>query len=136
MTARETLEVVSWLAWPLVERFRARRLPIQSRSRAVVRTERLAWWVDARSRMVIRVREPETSSRFVRLATAGAVGFSVLLPMIELGRIATYPRPVGPIVPAVIATACYLPLHLRHVLYALRGAGPWVPGGRLWRWGW
>ena len=91
---------------------------------AVVRSERLAWWVGARPRMVIRLREPETSSRFVRLATAGAVGFSVLLPLIELGRIATYPAPVGPIAPAVVATACYLPLHLRHVLYGLHGARP------------
>src|SRR5215216_5788906 len=74
---------------------------------AVVRSERLAWWVGARPRMVIRLREPETSSRFVRLATAGAVGFSVMLPLIELGRIATYPAPVGPIAPAVVTTACY-----------------------------
>ena len=81
--------------------------------------------------MVIRLREPETSSRFVRLATAGAVGFSVLLPMIELGRIAAYPTATGPIVPAVIATACYLPLHLRHVLYALRGARPVGAGWTL-----
>jgi two-component system sensor histidine kinase DesK len=81
--------------------------------------------------MVIRVREPESSSRFVRLATLGAVGFSVLLPMIELARIAAYPRPVGPIVPAVIATAWYLPLHLRHVLYALRGARPAGAGWTL-----
>jgi two-component system sensor histidine kinase DesK len=101
------------------------------RERAVVRTERLAWWVGARSRMVIRLRKPETSSRFVRLATAGAVGFSVLLPLIELGRIAAYPTAVGPIVPAVIATACYLPLHLRHVLYALRGARPVGAGWTL-----
>jgi two-component system, NarL family, sensor histidine kinase DesK len=74
--------------------------------------------------MVILLREPETSSRFVRLATAGAVGFSALLPLIGLGRIAAYPAPVGPIVPAVVATACFLPLHLRHVLYGLRGARP------------
>ena len=79
--------------------------------------------------MVILLREPETSSRFVRLATAGAVGFSVLLPLIELGRIAAYPAPVGPIVPAVVATACYLPLYLRQVRYGLRGTRP--PGA--WR---
>jgi two-component system, NarL family, sensor histidine kinase DesK len=81
--------------------------------------------------MVIRLREPETSSRFVRLATAGAVGLSVLLPLIELGRIATYPAPVGPIAPAVVATACYLPLHLRHVLYRLHGARPPAAGWTL-----
>jgi two-component system, NarL family, sensor histidine kinase DesK len=74
--------------------------------------------------MVIRLREPETSSRFVRLATAAAVGFSVVLPLIELGRIAAYPAPVGPIAPAVLATACYQPLHLRHVLHGLHGARP------------
>jgi two-component system, NarL family, sensor histidine kinase DesK len=97
----------------------------------VVRSERLAWWVGARPRMVIRLREPETSSRFVRLATAGAVGFSVLLPLIELGRIATYPAPLGPIAPAAVATACYLPLHLRHVLYGLQGARPPAAGWTL-----
>lgn len=81
---------------------------------------------------MVRLREPETSSRFVRLATAGVVGFSVLLPLVELGRvamsglgrIAVYPTAIGSIAPAVIATACYLPLHLRHVVYALRGARP------------
>lgn len=99
--------------------------------RAAVRAERLAWWVGARSRAVIRLREPETSSRFVRLATVGAVGLSVLLPMIALGRIAAYPAPVGPIVPAVIATACYLPLHLWHVLSALRGERPVGAGWTL-----
>jgi two-component system sensor histidine kinase DesK len=81
--------------------------------------------------MVIRLREPETSSRFVRLATVAAVGFSVLLPLIELGRIATYPAPVGPIAPAVPATACYLPLHLRHVLYGLHGGRPPAAGWTL-----
>jgi two-component system sensor histidine kinase DesK len=98
---------------------------------AVARAERLAWWVGARSRAVIQLRGPETSSRFVRLATAGAVGLSVLLPIIELGRIAAYPAPVGPIVPAAIATACYLPLHLRHVLYALHGTRPVGAGWTL-----
>jgi two-component system sensor histidine kinase DesK len=131
-TARESVEVVSRLARLAGGGAHPGEAAADAEpERAVVRTERLAWWVGARARAVIRLRRPETSSRFVRLATAGAVGLSVLLPMIELGRIATYPAPVGPIVPAAIATACYLPLHLRHVLYALHGARPVGAGWTL-----
>lgn len=77
------------------------------------------------------LRERERSGTFVRLATAGAVVFSVLLPLIELGRIAAYPPAAGPVLPALIATACYLPLHLRHVLYAVRGSRPAGAGWTL-----
>ena len=79
--------------------------------------------------MVIRLREPEMSSRFVRLATAGAVGFSVLLPLIELGRIATYPAPVGAIAPAVLATACY---RFPSQCAALQGGGEGTPRRQAW----
>lgn len=124
-TAPESVQVVSRLARLAVAGAHpGEAADDPAPEQAVVRTERLAWWAGARSRAVIRLTGPETSSKFVRLATAGAVGFSVLLPIIELGRITAYPAPVGPIVPAAIATACYLPLHLRHVLYALHGARP------------
>lgn len=124
-TAPESVQVVSRLARLTVAGAHpGEAADDPAPEQAVVRTERLAWWAGARSRAVIRLTGPETSSKFVRLATAGAVGFSVLLPIIELGRITAYPAPVGPIVPAAIATACYLPLHLRHVLYALHGARP------------
>jgi signal transduction histidine kinase len=57
------------------------------------------------------------------LATAGVVACNIGLPVIELSRIAVgwTPDP-GHAVPALVATACYLPLHVRHVWYALRGA--------------
>ncbi len=95
------------------------------------RTERLPGRVGARSQVVVALREGERSGTFVGLATAGVVGFTVLLPLVELGRLAVYPTPFdggayphlgGPIVPALIATAAFLPLHLRHVLHALHGS--------------
>jgi two-component system, NarL family, sensor histidine kinase DesK len=77
----------------------------------------------------VALREREGSGAFVRLAIAGAVGFTVLLPAVELGRIAvdgatTVGLPVGPLVPALVATAAFLPLHLWHVVHALRGSRP------------
>ncbi|MPZ28985.1 MAG: hypothetical protein GEV12_21955 [Micromonosporaceae bacterium] len=62
------------------------------------------------------------------LATAGVVAGNIGLPMLELARIgaAWTPSP-GHVAQALVATACYLPLHVRHVWYAVRGARP--PGG-------
>jgi two-component system sensor histidine kinase DesK len=62
------------------------------------------------------------------LATAGVVAGNIGLPVLELARIgaAWTPSP-GHATQALVATACYLPLHVRHVWYAVRGARP--PGG-------
>jgi signal transduction histidine kinase len=58
------------------------------------------------------------------LATAAALGLSVLLPAIELARAALAPATFGNPLVALVATACALPLHLRHVVYGLRGERP------------
>jgi two-component system sensor histidine kinase DesK len=112
-------------------RFHLRGPARPARSEATSEVELLGWWTSARgwwsgarSQMVISLEERKTSLGFVGLTTAGALAFSVVLPAIELGRIALFVTGTWPFIAAVVATACYLPLHLRHVLYALRGARP------------
>jgi signal transduction histidine kinase len=61
---------------------------------------------------------------YARLATVAAIGLSVLLPAIELARTALAPGAYGNPLISLIATACVLPLHLRHVVYGLRGERP------------
>ncbi|HYH25459.1 MAG TPA: histidine kinase [Blastococcus sp.] len=63
---------------------------------------------------------PEGVGRGTRWATAGAVGISALLPVMELGRVAEVEPWNGLLVAAVVVALC-LPLHLRHVWYALHG---------------
>jgi two-component system, NarL family, sensor histidine kinase DesK len=61
----------------------------------------------------------------VLLATAGAVGISIAFPVIEAGRIALSWTPLsGGVVQVLVATACYLPLHIRHVVHVLHGSRP------------
>jgi signal transduction histidine kinase len=63
-------------------------------------------------------------SPYARLATDAAIGLSILLPAIELARTALAPEAYGSPLVALIATACALPLHLRHVAYGLGGVRP------------
>lgn len=69
--------------------------------------------------------ERRQSDGLIRLAAAGAVACSIVLPLLELARVATgrIPSP-GHAAPALVATACYLPLHVRHVRHATRGTRP------------
>jgi two-component system, NarL family, sensor histidine kinase DesK len=77
--------------------------------------------------VVARLREP--SDRLLGLAGAGAVAVSVALPLFELARVVSgWTASPGQGREAVLATACYLPLHVRHVWFATRGARP--PAGR------
>lgn len=65
-------------------------------------------------------------SRFVRIATWVAVGFSVALPLIRVYDIALEPESSHRAVYAVIAVACYLPVQIWLVLAATRGTfGSW-----------
>src|SRR5690349_19562597 len=59
------------------------------------------------------------------LAHAGraVLAFSVAVPAIELWRIGVFDSGADLAV-AIIATAAYLPLHLRHVYYGLQGGRP------------
>lgn len=94
------------------------------------------WWsrviLDAVRPSSIGVGEEQRQrlSRFVRLATGGAIAFSVLLPAVRLYDIAVLPTSYGGIrdhtVFAVVAVACYLPVQVWLVLSATRGsAGRW-----------
>ena len=66
------------------------------------------------------VDAPEGVGRGTRWATAGAVGISALLPVMELGRVALGEPWRGLLVAAVVIAVC-LPLHVRHVWYAVHG---------------
>jgi signal transduction histidine kinase len=72
--------------------------------------------------MVGGLKHRQRTGRFVRLATAVAVGCSIGLPLLELARIVSgwTPSP-GHGAQALVATACYLPLYVRHIWYAARG---------------
>jgi two-component system sensor histidine kinase DesK len=79
-----------------------------------------------------RLTEGRQSDRLVRAAAAGAVGCSIVLPVLELARIVAGRTPSpGYALLAVAATACYLPLHVRHVWYAARGSRPAGAGWTL-----
>src|SRR5215831_688753 len=73
--------------------------------------------------MVGKLKERQQIGGFIRLVTAAAVGCSIVLPLLELARIVAgwTPSP-GRATLAVVATACYLPLYVRHVWYAVRGS--------------
>ncbi len=68
-------------------------------------------------------REVE-ASQFVRLAALAVIGLNVVLAAVELGRLALAPASASLAWLALVATACALPLHLRHVAYGLRGIRP------------
>lgn len=82
----------------------------------------LCWHVARRSWMGIRVRERQQSSRFIRVATAGAVAYGTALPLLSLYRITTAPIDPGRAVYAVAAIACYLPVQAWLVGSATRAA--------------
>jgi two-component system sensor histidine kinase DesK len=67
--------------------------------------------------------------RVVRLAPGGAVACSVLFPTAQVTLAFGYPGGTRAALWSLAATAAYLPLHLRHVWHAARGARP--PAG-LW----
>jgi two-component system sensor histidine kinase DesK len=75
-------------------------------------------------------RAPATP--LIRTATAGVVAGSIGFSGLELVRMAVgwVPDP-GRAVPALLATACYLPWHVRHIWYAARGSRPPAGGWTL-----
>src|SRR6266487_138640 len=64
------------------------------------------------------------ASQFVRLAALAVIGLNVVLAAVELGRLALAPASASLAWLALLATACALPLHLRHVAYGLHGIRP------------
>lgn len=83
--------------------------------------------------MVTRLQARHRSSPLLPLATAGVVACSLGLPLLDLARIATDRDLPGPVhvLPALVATVCYLPLHVRHVWHAARGSRPAGAGWTL-----
>jgi len=71
----------------------------------------------------------DRSSRLARVATPAALVYSSVFSFVQLGLVVYYPGSSHNSVWAFAATACYLPLHLYHVYWAVRGARP--PAG-LW----
>src|SRR5438128_1250084 len=92
---------------------------------------RLADSVD-RSEVVIALPASESSTVFVRFATAGALAYCSVFPFIQIGLVAeSWAGGYGRAAWALAATAVYLPIHLRHVHYAIRGRRPPAGAGGL-----
>src|SRR5215831_10700844 len=60
------------------------------------------------------------ASRFVRFAELAVIGLNVLLVAVEFGRLLLAPASATRAELTLLATACALPLHIRHVVYGLR----------------
>ncbi|WP_160160972.1 histidine kinase [Actinomadura sp. K4S16] len=97
---------------------------------AASRGERISWWIPGsrveghlkpRSRTDLLA---SPAAGFVPLATMGAVAYSVLIPAVELWRFVLISTDTARTAGAVLATAGYLPLHVRHVRHAARGTRP------------
>src|SRR5437899_3404388 len=64
------------------------------------------------------------ASQFVRFAALAVVSLNAVLAAIELGRLALATASASYAGLALLATVCVLPLHLRHVVFGLRGVRP------------
>src|SRR5215471_8023875 len=97
-------------------------------SRSGRRPRRAEGWLPT----VGRLTQPGQVGGLIRYAAVAAVGCSIVLPLLELARIVAgwTPSP-GHATLAVVATACYLPLYVRHVWYAVRGSRPAGAGWTL-----
>jgi two-component system, NarL family, sensor histidine kinase DesK len=82
--------------------------------------------------MVGWVKRRQRIGGLIWLAAVAAVGCSIVLPLLELARIIVgwAPSP-GHATLALVATACYLPLYVRHVWHAARGSRPAAAGWTL-----
>lgn len=73
---------------------------------------------------VPQVRRERSADDLIRLASAGAVTFSIAVPLVVLVLFATTPSVWHHFPEAAAATALYLPLYVRHVRYGLRAERP------------
>jgi len=76
------------------------------------------------SGVMVRLTDREPSGRLARLATPGALVYSSIFSLVQLGLVVEYPGRTHHAGWAFLATVCYLPLHLHHVSWAVRGARP------------
>jgi hypothetical protein len=77
-------------------------------------------------RLVSVARTPpvRAADELIRLASAGAVSFSIAVPLVIVVLFATTPSVWHHFPEAATATALYLPLYVHHVRYGLRGERP------------
>ena len=80
--------------------------------------------VPAPTGVVVTVEDRARSSRSERLVTAGALVYSSIFSLVQLGIVIEYPGRAEDGTWVVVATACYLPLYLRHVHRAVHGRRP------------
>jgi hypothetical protein len=73
---------------------------------------------------------PTLTRDVVRAVAASAIGVNVALSLIDVWRLAYVPVPPAAIRVALLAASVAIPLHIRHVIYGLRGerppAGAWT----------
>lgn len=77
-----------------------------------------------RSEATVPPRRGLSVDALARLASMGALALSVALPLVVLLAIAVVPSTSHHFPEALAATALYLPLHVRHVSFGLRGMRP------------
>ena len=73
---------------------------------------------------VARISRERAADDLIRLASAGAVVFSVAVPLVVLLLFATFSTVSHHLPEAAVATALYLPLYVHHVRCGLRGKRP------------
>src|SRR5215216_4934785 len=102
-------------------------LSVSARPRARPMADARAAPEDAPRMRLAQALSAEPTRGGVRLAAAAVITLNVLLPVIEVWRVALPPETfnlTGSTLAALVATVCAVPLHLRHVMYALRGERP------------
>jgi signal transduction histidine kinase len=110
---------MSSVALPLTRPLAGRRLVVGRRAR----------W---RPSVVVTLNETERPDRLVRLAVPGALAYAAVFPLVQVALIAeSWGGGYGKATWALVATAAYLPLHLRHVAYGVRGEHPPAGGWSL-----
>lgn len=67
---------------------------------------------------------PTLTREVIRTFAVSAVGVNIALSVIDVWRLAYLPAAPGALRSALIAAALAIPLHIRHVIYALRGERP------------
>lgn len=83
-------------------------------------------WVrrSRRSGEVVGLPDREQSGPLARVAVPLAVGYALIWPLVQIAVVGEVPGTGRKVLPAVLATAVYLPFYVRHVLAGVRGVRP------------
>jgi signal transduction histidine kinase len=73
---------------------------------------------------VAQIPRERSAADLIRLASVGAIAFSIAVPLVIVVLFATTPSVWHHFPEALVATALYLPLYVHHVRYGLRGERP------------